>query len=179
MNNSLPILKTMSMTLLFCLIAITGRIIPHPYNMTPFLALLIISHQYLPRHHVILCSLLALFLSDCLLALWQPHPLFGSWAIFTYSGWLMIAWFTQRLTANKSFPLTWVGIASIGFWIWTNFGTWLCGALYSKTTIGLIECYTLALPFLERSLIGDLLWFTILSTALQGYQRYRPINIPQ
>ena len=176
-QNSLANLLTT--LVLFCFVAIFSRTIPHPDNVTPFLALIIIGNQHQPQRMTLFFSLVALFLSDCLLALWQPHSLFGSWAFFTYSGWFIIAWLTQTLTVNKSFPLTWVGIASISFWLWTNFGTWLFGTLYTKTFTGLIACYTLALPFLERSLIGDLLWFTVLSAALLGYQRYRPINIPQ
>ncbi len=161
---------------LFCLIAIFGRIIPHPSNMTPFLALLILGNQHLLRRHTLLFSLLALFLSDCLLALWQPHPLFGNWTFFTYSGWLMIAWLSQSIKQRSDFSLTWVGLASLGFWLWTNFGSWLCGALYPNTLSGLITCYALALPFLERGLIGDLVWFTVLYTALQRYQRRTPLT---
>ena len=175
--NQPPPLTSHILLLLFCIITVLSRVIPHPGNVTPFLALIILCNQRHPQKTTLLCSMLVLFMSDCLLALWQPHSLFGSWTVFTYSGWIMIAWLTQKITQNTGFSLTWVGVASISFWVWTNFGTWLCGTLYNKTLVGLITCYSFALPFLERSLTGDLLWFSLLSAALHGYQRYHSLTI--
>jgi hypothetical protein len=38
----------------------------------------------------------------------------------------------------------------------TNFGVWMSGSLYPLTVDGLVACYTMALPFLWKSLAGDL-----------------------
>ena len=46
-----------------------------------------------------------------------------------------------------------VFIASLIFFIITNFGVWLMG--YPKTIEGFVLCYTLAIPFFINSLLGD------------------------
>jgi len=37
--------------------------------------------------------------------------------------------------------------------------------MYPKSLFGLIECYTLALPFFGNSLVGDLVYCTVLFTS--------------
>ena len=54
---------------------------------------------------------------------------------------------------------------SLIFFLVTNFGVWISGAMYPKSLFGLIECYTLALPFFGNSLVGDLVYCTVLFTS--------------
>ncbi len=42
------------------------------------------------------------------------------------------------------------------FFLITNFGVWLHTGLYAKTWGGLVQSYTLALPFFRNTLLGDL-----------------------
>jgi len=46
----------------------------------------------------------------------------------------------------------------------TNFAVWAFGdgTLYAHTWAGLMACYTLAIPFLGRTLMGDLLFSALL-----------------
>ena len=55
-------------------------------------------------------------------------------------------------------------LSSVLFFIVTNFGVWLTGGgwFYPKTLQGLIECYTLAIPFFRNSLAGDLVYTGVL-----------------
>jgi hypothetical protein len=48
------------------------------------------------------------------------------------------------------------------FFILTNFGVWATSAMYAKSFIGLIQCYTLAIPFFGGTLLGDLVYSTVL-----------------
>jgi hypothetical protein len=43
------------------------------------------------------------------------------------------------------------------FFLTTNLATWAEGRLYPMTPAGLLECYTLALPFFGRTILADLL----------------------
>ena len=144
------------------IIIVSARIVPHPPNVTPFLALIILTSRLYSTRVTIGFTLLSLFISDCLLALYQPHAVLGLWSLFTYSGWLMIAIVSQGFHQRASYSLTWVGVASVLFWLWTNFGCWLTGMMYAKTVTGLLTCYTLALPFLAHSLLGDCIWYSVL-----------------
>ena len=43
----------------------------------------------------------------------------------------------------------------------SNFGVWTSSYLYTKNLEGLVTCYTIAIPFLQSSLIGTII-FSIL-----------------
>jgi len=48
--------------------------------------------------------------------------------------------------------------SSLVFFAVTNFAVWAFGDLYPRTAAGLTQCFALALPFLDRTILGDLLW---------------------
>jgi hypothetical protein len=48
--------------------------------------------------------------------------------------------------------------SSLIFFAATNFAVWAFDSLYPTTLQGLIECYVAALPFLDRTVFGDLAW---------------------
>ena len=52
------------------------------------------------------------------------------------------------------------------FYFITNFGVWLFSNFYEKSFFGLIECYTLAIPFFGNTLLGTLVLATLIETAL-------------
>lgn len=49
-------------------------------------------------------------------------------------------------------------IASISFFLISNLGVFLAWNMYPKTWAGLVECYTLALPFFRNTLISDMIF---------------------
>jgi hypothetical protein len=51
---------------------------------------------------------------------------------------------------------------SLIFFVLTNFAVWAFGTLYPRTWEGLVQCYVLALPFLDKTVIGDLFWNAVL-----------------
>jgi hypothetical protein len=55
-------------------------------------------------------------------------------------------------------------VASVLFFLATNFGAWLWFNMYDHTAAGLIECYAAALPFYRYTLAGD----TFFALALFG-----------
>ena len=52
--------------------------------------------------------------------------------------------------------------ATIMFFLVTNFGVWLLGTRYSKDVYGLVECYTMAIPFFHYSVISMAVFSAIL-----------------
>lgn len=120
----------------------------------------------------LLVTLASLSIGDGILHLLYGYPWFGSWSWFTYSGMFAIQWFGyKRLNIAEQKPPSFVLVillATIGYWLWTNFGTWWLGGLYPHTVQGIIACYTMALPFLSWSLLGNLVWSGII-LGLFGY----------
>ncbi len=52
--------------------------------------------------------------------------------------------------------------SSLIFFITTNFAVWAFDDLYPRTLQGLAQCYIAALPFLDRTVFGDLAWCGVL-----------------
>lgn len=49
-------------------------------------------------------------------------------------------------------------IASVFFYLFTNFGWWLMSGMYEYSLSGLFNCYYIALPFFRNNLIGNLIF---------------------
>lgn len=52
--------------------------------------------------------------------------------------------------------------SSLIFFVSTNFAVWAFGTLYSHNWQGLVQCYVAALPFLDKTVVGDLFWAAVL-----------------
>ena len=53
-------------------------------------------------------------------------------------------------------------VASLAFFVVTNFATWAIGGFYEHTLTGLVQCYVQALPFFRYTLAGDMVFATVL-----------------
>jgi hypothetical protein len=51
---------------------------------------------------------------------------------------------------------------SLIFFAATNFAVWAFGSLYPHSWQGLVQCYVAALPFLDKTVLGDLFWTAVL-----------------
>jgi hypothetical protein len=51
---------------------------------------------------------------------------------------------------------------SLVFFVSTNFAVWAFSGIYPLTLQGLTACYVAALPFLEKTVLGDLAWTGVL-----------------
>lgn len=153
-----------SFSLPYFVLFVLSRLVPHPTNLTAAVATSVFTGARCSKKWAILSTLLALLLTDAVLACIQGHNLFGSWSLFTYSGLLSITWFATRLRLH-SIPHQAAALLScaVFFWLWTNVGCFLTMNEYSKNLSGLMQCFTLAIPFLEHQLIGNLLWFFLIT----------------
>jgi hypothetical protein len=51
---------------------------------------------------------------------------------------------------------------SLIFFVSTNFAVWAFSGMYPPTWQGLTQCYVAALPFLDKTVLGDLFWTAVL-----------------
>lgn len=51
---------------------------------------------------------------------------------------------------------------SLTFFALSNFAVWAFSGMYPLTMAGLGECFVAALPFLDKTILGDLLWTGVL-----------------
>lgn len=136
----------------FLIIAsIIGRLMPHPANLTPLGGTALFGGAKLERPWNYLAPLFILFATDLIIGLHGTM-------LYVYAGFTLSVFLgEQLLQRNPSFLR--VGLVSILgatlFFLISNFGVWAEGVLYPKTMTGLLECYTMAVPFFRNTLIGD------------------------
>lgn len=166
MNNKLhEIYSKHGLLLLFMVvIGLGGRIFPHVANVTPLLAIALFAGKEFSASLAMGVAIAIIMLSDIALGFVQGHSIWGGWTFFTYTGLMGVVCLGRSLlpqvTMSRLIPCT-LG-ASVGFWVWTNFGTWILSGMYPHTFSGLLTCYELAIPFLRNSMLGDLIWVAVL-----------------
>jgi len=155
--------KALLFVLPLVLIAGLFKAIPHLPNFSPELVFTALIGASFSRRAQLLLVLLMLVVCDLLYSLTSPYPVFGSWTVITYSGFLLIGLSASWTRFN---PKRWsfVGYsvsAALAFWIWTNFFVWLTIGIYPKTLTGLLACFVAALPFLAYSLFSATFWSVV------------------
>lgn len=151
-----------------------SRLLPHPFNFTPVGAMALFAGRYLSTKYLkFAVPFIALYLSDFILnnfvhRIYFPDQegliFFSEYMIWTYAAIgaiVLIGWLLLNKMNIKNVLLVSVGY-SIAFFVITNFGTWMTGTMYPKTSVGLLECFMLGVPFFKWTLIGNLVYTPIL-----------------
>jgi len=179
-------------------IGVLGRLIPHPPNFTPIIAIaLLASHLFKNKWIIILPSLMAMWISDLIINNYLYGGYHDSLVIFSpsflwvYAPIICIALLGTVLI--KKVKISNIALSSISgsliFFLVSNFGVWISGTIsidgvltpmFSKSLSGLITCYTVALPYFGNQLVGDLLYsatlFSSYSFALSKKAMLKKVN---
>ena len=159
--------KKLLLAIAMLAIVFLGRVMPHPYNFTPVIAITLLSSYIFKNKYVFLSlPLLALWLSDLFInnvvyaGYYPSFTLLSIGMIWTYGSILLVALLSSAMFKKMSSSK--VALASISgstiFYLISNFGVWIASPMYAKSIAGLVLCYSLALPFYGSSLVGDLLY---------------------
>ncbi len=141
----------------FIMINSLTRLLPHLPNMTSVGAMaLFLSATYSWKKSLFI-TFVTMLISDMVLGfhavMWATY---GSFFIATALGTIL-----QKQKGNIwTFGILF--LSSLQFFVITNFAVWMTGALYPKTLSGLLECYIMALPFLQNTVFGDLFYSVVL-----------------
>lgn len=149
------------------------RLTPHLANFAPISATALFSGAYLSKRFAILVPLIAIAISDYLLLYVNPFgkPLVDFsqikpvtamfhattlyvWGSFVISGLIGI-WLKNH--KKPSYIVAGSFLASLQFFLITNFGVW-AGGMYSRGLDGLLQSYIMGLPFFKWTLLGDLFY---------------------
>ncbi len=159
---------------IICLAALS-RLLPHPPNFTPIGAIALFGAAHISRTvFAFLIPFLALWVSNLFLnnvIYAQMYPEFYSgfvwfgagseWIYLSFAAIVLLGMFmlkkvsVQRLLAGSL-------LASVIFFLISNFGTWLTAGMYPPSMEGLIACFTAAIPFFWNTLAGDLFFTGVL-----------------
>jgi hypothetical protein len=140
------------------LIAAAMRLFPHPPNFTPLTAMALFGGAcFADKRLSFLVPLSGLFLSDLVLGFYSSMPVvYGSFLLTVCIGF----WLRKERNFSRVFGAS--VLAAVLFFVLTNFGVWAFDAMYPKTLGGLLECYTMGIPFFGNTLLSSLFYSAIL-----------------
>lgn len=147
-------------------LAICSRLWPHPPNFTAVGAVGLFAGGCLRQHQAWLVPPAALLFTDLLIGFYHPVTMFCVYAgclLNVLIGRLLLS---RRRTSMRLVSSSLVGAA--GFFLISNFGVWLSGELYPRSSAGLWQCYLAAVPFFGWTLLGNLFYLFLLVAAWEG-----------
>ena len=157
MNKMNKNLKNYFLPICLIIVLSFSRLIPHPWNFTPVLAMGIFSGFYFKNF--ILSSFIvvfSMFVGDLFLG-------FHSTMFFTYTSLIIAVVLGLLIKKFKFTEILFYGAASsVCFFLVTNFGAWLTLEMYEKSFAGLLQSYILAIPFFHNTLISTFLYLILL-----------------
>jgi hypothetical protein len=143
------------MQILFIIICIIARILPHPANFTPIAAVALFGGVYLTKKQAFIIPVLAMLVSDFFIgfdSLPMRISVYGSILL----GVLLGLWIKKNKNIGRVISASL--LSSVIFFIITNFSVWAFGTMYPKNLTGLFSSYFYAIPFFRNTLLGDLFY---------------------
>lgn len=146
------------------ILGILTRLLPHPPNFTAVGAGSLFSGGRVNGWLAYALPILMMAITDPIINKGYGLPLYSLSAIVIYASLLVNVWLGRRLrgTTNMAKVAAFTFVASLQFFLVTNAWVWLRSAGYPHTPAGLMACYTMALPFFGRTLMGDLFFSLVL-----------------
>lgn len=168
------------------LVAAITRLIPHPYNFAPIGAMSLFGAAYFTdKKFSFILPMLAMFISDLLINNILYAQYFDSFVFFTPRFWwtygaialIVVSGFLLLKKITFTRVLGGSLLASIIFFIVSNFGVWLSDPDYPLSFAGLVLCYEAAIPFFHNTIAGNLFYSAVLfggfefaKSRIQGFQ---------
>ena len=160
MQNLLGVLRKEIFPISLILILAFARLIPHPPNFTPIIAVAIMSGYFFRNIYLSFAILLiSMLLADIFIGFYN-NMLFVYLSLFL----IVFAFFkiSKKINFKNLFVYSFIG--SLIFFIISNFGVWALGSpgvydvAYGKNLNGLVECYILAIPFFGNTFLSTLIF---------------------
>ena len=160
MKNILNILKKEIFPISLILILALARLIPHPPNFTPIIAVAIMSGYFFRNIYLSFTVLLvSMLLADLFIGFYGNM-------LFVYLSLFLIAYIFFKISEKINFKNLFIYsfFGSLIFFIISNFGVWTLGSpgvydiAYEKNLNGLVECYILAIPFFGNTFLSTLIF---------------------
>ena len=176
-------LKFSVIAILLVVVAALSRILPHPPNVTPVAAMGLFGAAYFSsKRMTYLIPFMALFLSDLfinnfLLRSFFPEATGIIWfteiSLFVYIGFALTI-FLSRYVLKRVNTINVVKaslLASVIFYLVSNFGVWLTMTNTALSLVTLIEVYVAGLPYFLNSLLGNIFFAAVFFGAAEYIRR--------
>ena len=164
MQKLLKTLKKEIFPISLILILALARLVPHPPNFTPIVAVAIMSSYFFRNIYLSFAVIIvSMLLADVFIGFYNNM-------FFVYLSLLLITFIFCRISKKIKLQNLFIFgfLGSVIFFLISNFGVWILSGMYEKNLSGLIYCYFLALPFFVN---------TVLSTIIFTYSAFIANNL--
>ena len=154
MQNLLKNLDKEIIPISFILILALSRLIPHPPNFTPVIAVAIMSSYFFRNIYLSFATMIiSMLIADFFIG-------FYGHMIFVYMSLLLITFTFFKTNWKINFKNLFIFgfVGSVIFFIISNFGVWAISSMYEKSFDGLVHCYFLAIPFFKNTFLSTLVF---------------------
>ena len=163
--------KDNSFTIILILLMVFSRLIPHPPNFTPIVAVAIMSSFFFKNlSFSILVMITSMLLSDLFIGFYTN-------IVFVYLPLILINYLffyiSHKLNFKSLFLYGFTG--ALVFYLISNFGVWYNGNMYEKNLYGLMNCYYFAIPFFKNTLLSTL-FFSYLTLWIYSLRNKKIVN---
>jgi hypothetical protein len=153
-------LKDLFVGAILVLVAVVSRVWLHLPNFAAMAAVGLFAGFYFKSNRAVIIPLLAVLISDLFIGMYDLGVM-----AFVYLAWMVPVSIGKSDFAVKGInkiaaSVLTIGskslLASLAFYLISNFGVWLFSGMYAVSFSGLLECYSLAVPFFRATILGDL-----------------------
>mgnify|MGYP001265145704 CR=1 FL=1 len=130
------------------------RLIPHPPNFTPIIAVAILSGYFFKNlYFSFLVLIVSMIIADFFIGFYDNM-------FVVYLSLMLISFTFYRIGSKLNYKNLFLFslFGSLIFFVITNFGVWALGNLYEKNLKGLIYCYIAAIPFFKNTLFSTIIF---------------------
>ncbi len=173
MTKKTSIIKSITLAIALIAVAVGWRIINNTYSIAPNLELVttvtVLAAIMLGWRGALIVPIVSMIASD--LVIGNSSIFVFTWSSFAIIGLgaLLLRKLNQKPKAQILYSAGFAVASSFTFFVITNFGVWAQG-WYTMTFAGLVECFTMAIPFYRTMLIGNII---LVPAAVAIYQLIR------
>ena len=154
MQNILKNLNKEIIPIGLILILAVSRLIPHPPNFTPIIAVAIMSSYFFRNIYLsILTLIISMLIADVFIGFYKNM-------FFVYTSLIIITFIFFKISKKIKYKNLYIFafFGSLIFYLISNFGVWALDGLYEKNLNGLIDCYILAIPFFKNTFFSSIVF---------------------
>ncbi|RHX81160.1 DUF6580 family putative transport protein [Leptospira yasudae] len=154
-----------TISILGVLLSGISRFLPHPSNFTSVGAMTVYSGARVKGWKAFAYPMFMMLVTDFILSKIHGFDWFYEGLPVVYCS-LLVNVFLGRIFLKNNDKLVSVAavslLASVQFFILSNFSVWAFSSLYPKTSVGLLTCYIAAIPYFGGTLLGNIIYTPVL-----------------
>ena len=162
-------------------LGVAGRLLPHPPNFTPMAAIaLFAGFIFMKRYMAVVAVVAAMLLTDYFAFGYLSPDWFASKSMIVVYLALLFPIVFRGFLQKKLGVLRIAGaeiVSSTVFFVATNFAVWAFSPMYEKTFAGLVLCYTMAIPFFQHTIAGDMMWSGVIFGSYFALRHFSKLRV--